>query len=115
MHRFTGKMKREFRALIRPMLEAGKHQYEIEAELKRIGFTMPDGKPIHKSTIARHACQMGLRRRRTRKDAKPIMPERQQAKAETGRLGVIADILTVPGLSDQTRLEVIAALTGGKV
>lgn len=105
---------REFRRTIRPMLEAGQGLVEVADALNKSGFKMPDGRPVHPSTVGRHKLAMGIRSRkkkRTRR-TKERMREARTGIPVSGALGLVTDLLTVPGLSEKDRLRLVTRALG---
>lgn len=123
---FTPAERRAFKQLIRPHLEAGLTHREIAEKLNSEGHTLPGGRPVTKSCVALYAVKVLRRHRKSKKWQKPgesapagvgrSFQNRRSPKSVlpvTGRLGLVSEILTLPGLSESKRIELIRALVGG--
>lgn len=112
--KMTDRERKEFRAAIKPLLIDGKKNFEIADILNKRGWKLPGGRPVTKSCVALHATAVMRRKATAKGKPRPQKSPNKSTVPVTGRLGQISDILTLPGLSENTKLAVIKALANQK-
>jgi hypothetical protein len=100
--------------ILKPLIEKGMKNHEIQAWLNadpKNRAPMLGGNPVTIHQVIYNATRALKRNKAGKRAARPNQPG--SAVPTTGRLGLVSEVLTLPGLSESKRIEIIRALIGG--
>ena len=112
--RISRKDLKAFRSkVLKPLIEKGMKNNEIYAWLNadpKNRAPMFGGNPVTLHQVTFNATRALRRTKAGKRAARPSQPG--SAVPTTGRLGLVSEVLTLPGLSESKRIEIIRALIG---